>query len=138
MRPLTRTLALCAAVALARPAAAQFAPPARFAVPVARRDFARRDSVPLAPDDHRFAVRTIAGTAGWLLGVYAGAYAGVLATGCGDDCTGGALGALAGGVLGATLAAATPAFDGRCAHGRRAGRALLGSLVGTLGGAAVV
>lgn len=101
-------------------------------------DSLKRDSK-IAP----FAIRSLSGTVGFVVGVVAGV--GLAAAtgphdcgGCDDPGLGEALlGAGLGGAVGAAFGASLPNLGARCGSGGRFGRAIAGSLVGTVAGVVI-
>lgn len=132
-----RLLALTFALALLAPGAAD----AQYA----RSSFHRQpDSIPGRPGPgSRFAGRVLSGYAGVAAGGFAlGALAATLdskygSCNCDDPGLAGfILGFSAGALLGGSLVAAGPKWNGPCLFGERIGRALMGSAIATLPGAA--
>jgi hypothetical protein len=135
-----RTLTLASAFLAAAPAAAQqrtaaleTAPPATLFSGDTVQDSA---GVRRRPQAERIAARSAMGSLGFLAGALAGGYAGGTSLNEGGEdggLLGAVLGATIGGVVGGGLGAAMPRYrGGKCNHGERFGRGLLGSFVGML------
>ena len=146
MRFPTLALALALAVLAAAPAAAQQRTASLETAP--RATLFPGDTVPdgagvrRRPQAERIAARSLTGSLGFVAGALVGGHAGGTALNEGGEdqgLVGAVLGAALGGLVGGALGAAMPRYrGGRCNHGERFGRGLLGSLAGVLvaGGAA--